>query len=206
MMRRSWLTGLIGMAVLALPSPVRPCDWGLPPAHVIDVAAQQVDRTPPSLAPMPAVALRRGPAPEGCGAQQITSCDGVGSLGITPVATDDRSAAAQIGFRLRVVAGNLPDGLTLPSTDIQASSGTIYLQWDDGIEDDHEAFSFTLELSAVDSAGNASAPVTLVVSDGGSDGGCAVGGGAAGAWWPMMLLVVVGGLARIAVRQSGRRQ
>jgi hypothetical protein len=203
-MRRCWLWGLVAIAVLGSPSPARPCSIPAPTPHLIDVAAQQVDHTAPVLAPTPAVVVRRGPSPDGCGAQQITSCDGVGSISITPVATDDRSPAAQIGFRLRVVAGNLPDRLTLPSTDIQALSGAINLHWDDGIEDDHEAFSFTLELSAVDSAGNASAPITLVVAEGGSGGACAMGGGAGGAWWPLGLLLVVGCLARIAARRRAR--
>jgi hypothetical protein len=100
-----------------------------------------------------------------------------------------------------VLSGSLPAGLTLPDTDIRAQSGAIHLHWQDGIEDEHEAFSFTLELTAVDTAGNSSPPVMLVVGDGGSAGSCAIGAGGAAAWWPLGLLMMLGGLARISRRR-----
>jgi hypothetical protein len=200
-MRPHWLAGLMGMAMVGLPSPARPCSFPAPTPHALDVAAQQVDHTPPSLVGRPVVAIQRGPSPEGCGAQQVTSCDGIGSLSITPAAADDRASAAELGFRLRVLSGSLPAGLTLPNTDVRAPSGAIQLHWQDGIEDEHEAFSFTLELAAVDTAGNISPPVMLVVGDGGSTGSCAIGGAGAAAWWPLGLLMMLAALGRTLRRR-----
>ena len=50
----------------------------------------------------------------------------------------------------------------------------VWVDWWDG-EGDQEAFSFTLEVVAIDLAGNESAPQTLLIADGGS-GGCRVAG------------------------------
>ena len=153
-----------------------PCSLPAYSPHQLDPAATG-DRTPPTLDAAPAVVIKRGPSPQqGCTGGSATSCDGIGSISITPVVRDDRTPIEQMGFRVRMVSGSLPDGLSLPSGDVRGFSGVLYLHWSDGTEDNHEAFSVTLEIVAVDTAGNASAPVAVVIADGGEgDGGCRVG-------------------------------
>lgn len=190
--------------LLSAPPPARACDFPALMKYQVETGIPQSDRTPPTLTANPAVVIKRGPGPEGCTKGVITSCDGMGSIAITPVVSDDVTAATDVGYRLKVVSGALPLGVAIPSMDLQSERGAIYLRWDDGEKAaDHEAFTFTLEIAALDRAGNVSTPTTVTISDGGGgDGGCAIVGGDAGcslggrqgaAMWPVagLLLVVV---------------
>lgn len=84
---------------------------------------------------------------------------------------------AEIGFRLELVSGALPSGLTLPTTAVRPSiADTLFLPWNDGAVDEQEAISFTLRITAVDRAGNVGPPTTITIVHPGSSGGCAIGG------------------------------
>jgi hypothetical protein len=195
------------MGLLLVQRSARSCDSPAFEPHRLDPAAQQVDRTAPSLGPSPAVNVHRSTSPQnGCTGGQGSSCDGIGSISITPTVADDRALPLEIGFRLRVLAGSLPEGLTLPNGDVKAQSGTIYFHWEDGNEADHEPFSFTLELIAVDTAGNLSAPVQVVVGDAGV-GGCSIGRSSArGRSGPGAFgCLILGCLATLWWRSGGRR-
>jgi MYXO-CTERM domain-containing protein len=196
-------TGLALLGLFLLQRPAHPCSFPGVEPHRLDPAAQQVDRTSPTLGPTPAVQVQRGPSPQqaGCGVQS-TSCDGLGSISITPAVADDRAPASEIGFRLRLTAGSLPEGLALPSGDIRATSGAIYFHWTDGTERDHEPFAFNVELIAIDTAGNLSAPVQVMVGDAGA-GGCSMGHSSAtsGANPGLLGWLTLAGLAMLGVRR-----
>jgi MYXO-CTERM domain-containing protein len=206
-----WLSRLqaLGFAllgVLLLQRAAHPCSSPGVDAHRLDPAAQQIDRTSPTLGPAPAVKVQRGSSPQmGCSGSQVSSCDGIGSISITPAVADDRAMASEIGFRVRLLAGSLPAGLTLPNVDFRALSGAIYFHWTDGTEADHEPFGFTLELVAVDTAGNLSAPVKVMVGDGGA-GGCSMGrlsvrsSPSSGATPGPLAWLILGGLAMLWLR------
>jgi hypothetical protein len=89
------------------------------------------------------------------------------------MATDDQTAVSRIGYRVRVTSGNAPTDLVPPHA-IEAVAGVLFLAWADGATDDQEALGLTLEIVAVDGAGNESAPQSVHVQDGGS--GCAFTG------------------------------
>ena len=165
------IAGLAGAA--ATPTPARACSFAGPTPYVVDPSMQATDQVAPTLPPLSVARLQRGKATEGC---SVNSCDGMGTLAIAGVATDDVSPATGIGYRFSVVAGALPPGFSLPAgpTQITISSDQIWLNWDDGRTSDQESIDFTLQLVAIDRAGNESAPQTVRVTD--DTGGCAVAG------------------------------
>jgi hypothetical protein len=83
----------------------------------------------------------------------------------------------RIGYRFTLVAGAFPAGFTLPSETIVllVSAGEMWLHWEDGATDDQESIDFTLQIIAVDAAGNESAPQTLRIRD--DQGGCRIAAG-----------------------------
>ena len=95
------------------------------------------------------------------------TCDDIGTISVPAAATDDTTPPERIGYRLSLLTGTLPAGLTLPADAIEpnAATTTLYIHWDDGATDEQEAIDFTLTVIAIDAAGNESAPQTLRVSD-----------------------------------------
>ncbi len=169
---RSSIGLLVALAVGALAArPARACSFGDTP-HTLDPEAQASDHVAPTLASPTLVRITRGQGSSGCGGSG-SSCDDIGSIGVSVPATDDATPAAQIGFRLSVVGGTPPGGI--PTQAVRASNGELWLHWADGNSGDQEAFAFTLQVVAIDLAGNESAPQTLLIADGGS-GGCRVAG------------------------------
>ena len=96
------------------------------------------------------------------------SCGDFVSVEITNLASDDLTPANQIGYRLTVVAGS---GFTPPQGDIRpgifADSYWLFL---DGYPDE---IDFTLQMIAIDAAGNESAPWTVRVHE--DSGACSIG-------------------------------
>jgi hypothetical protein len=101
----------------------------------------------------------------------------MGGIAFTDLATDDATAVERMGYRFTLVAGALPAGFTLPTGTVVVliSSGMMWLHWDDGATDDQESLDFTLQIVAVDAAGNESAPQTLRIRD--DQGGCHIAAG-----------------------------
>jgi hypothetical protein len=161
------------LAVLVLPAVVSPararaCSFIGPVPHTIDPALVGVDQTPPNL-PQPMVAqISRH---DGTGCMSGDSCGDFTTANITNLATDDMTAPNRIGYRFAVVAGRLPAGLTLPTgvVDWALADASLWINWS-GISED---FDFTLQLVAVDAAGNESAPQTVRIQD--DSGGCSIG-------------------------------
>ena len=132
--------------------------------HELDAAEQQIDRQPPAPAQVPADVvrvLRRG-------TKSDSSCDSIGLIQIEfTSAKDDRTPRARIGYRITHVAGTLPYGLSLPrdarlanpvAGDVSREVFRLELAWTDSATGDQDALDFTLALTAVDLAGNESAP------------------------------------------------
>jgi hypothetical protein len=176
MKRLAVLLAIAGLAG-ALGRPARACSFSGPAPYVIDASMQATDHVPPTLPPLSVASLQRGKANEGC---SVNSCAGIASLAIAGAATDDVTPAAGIGYRFSLVDGALPMSFAIlldqPSR-ATVADGKIWFNWDDSTAD-HEPIDFTLQVVAIDEAGNESAPQTVLVSHDAGDG-CAVAGGSA---------------------------
>ena len=159
------------LACLLGPSVAEACS-SVVEKHELDAAEQQIDRQPPAAAQVPADVvrvLRRG-------IRADTSCAGIGLIQIAFTgAKDDRTPRERIGYLITHVAGTLPYGLSLPSyarlatpvagdtlqglpRDLSGEVFLLTLMWADPATGDQGALDFTLALTAVDLAGNESAP------------------------------------------------
>jgi hypothetical protein len=135
------------------------------------------------------VSIVRGVGPQCIGPScSSTSCDGLGRIELSlGAASDDVSAAENIGYRLRVVEGALPDGLAIDETrradGIADGTASLVLLWIDEAEDEQEPFDFVLGVTPIDEAGNEGEELSISLADEGrAAGGCAtVHGGGAGA-------------------------
>ncbi len=173
------------MLILALlwASPALACVQIPDVAHVID--PESADVVAPAAPEIGEVAVGRGqgPEPAGCFSSVSTSCDDAGLISIAVSAADDVSAAEDIGYRVELVEGDLPESFTLSTAIWRARDGHLSLRWNDDATDDQEPFDVTLSIVAVDEGGNESQPVEIDVSDPGSTeaGGCDGSGGHLGA-------------------------
>ena len=122
---------------------------------------QATDQTPPDLPALPPPSISRSDESDGGGCG--STCSPRGSIWIDAQATDDMTPPAQIGYRVTLAGGTLPAGLTLPAFDL-ANTGGVRLFWGDDASSG-EAFDFTLQVVAIDLAGNESAPQTVRVHD-----------------------------------------
>jgi MYXO-CTERM domain-containing protein len=158
----------------AMPAPARACSTIGPTPYEIDPSLQAADNVPPTLPPLSVAHLHRGKAHGACSG---STCDGLASLGIAGAATDDVARPEGVGYRMSVVAGALPANFLLLSgpTRFYVQDGTIWFSWDDGETDDQESIDFTLQVVAIDLAGNESAPQTIRVTD--DQFGCAIARG-----------------------------
>jgi hypothetical protein len=74
-------------------------------------------------------------------------------------ATDDQAPAQRIGYRLAVVGGQAPEGMTIPSTAVLSDNGDLLLRF----LNTTSAFAFDLEIRAVDLNGNIGPATVLAV-------------------------------------------
>lgn len=171
-------TCLFVAAVIAFvaPAAAHACTFSGPQPLQIDPGLKATDRQPPSLTTVSVVGVKRGQGPQasGCG-QTASSCDDLGQIRIAVAGTDDMTPAEQLGFRVSIAAGKPPAGLIVPDSAVTidggpTGDGELLLLWTDGNTDDQESLDFTVNVVAVDRAGNESAPKTLRVADQGS--GC----------------------------------
>ena len=145
----------------------RACEPWVPSEQTIDPAQVGVDQTPPQLA-QPSVAELQKNDTGGTGC--TPKCGSDHSARLTNLATDDTTPVDKIGYRVTLVAGtaaNLSTGLR-NDIPVLATSVGLTVFWDG--DDD---FDFTIQVIAVDAAGNESAPRTVQISSGG--GGCSIG-------------------------------
>lgn len=175
---RGRAAGILAAGLMLFPSAqvAQACSFGAN-THQLDPAEKEVDSTPPGTPVVGPVKIARGRGPQraGCG-ESASSCDDIGSIEFALSASDDRTAASMMGFRIVVARGNAPSSLFPLSMDVRPSGGTMWVRWADGATDDQESLDFDLEVRAIDLAGNVSAEgaVVKVRQD---VGGCSIGGG-----------------------------
>ena len=193
-MRRGTL-GLTVFLVLAAPSfsgRARACSIALRQEHTIDPAQVGVDQTPPQLA-QPTVAELHNNETGGAGCQP--KCGSDHSARLTSLATDDITPVDRIGYRVTLVAGAAPGLNTGRLGAVLAGPDGLAVFWNG--DDD---FDFTVQVIAIDAAGNESAPRTVQISNG---GGCSVGHRRASDGLALAILALV--LARARARPASRR-
>ena len=186
---------LLALAVLALPGRARACDPFFPSPHMIDPAAVGVDTTPPQLDQPQVTGLHRidNDAGPGCGGK----CGWDHGATLINVATDDMTTVDRIGYRLTPVAGSEPRSNTWHGQAIDGTlGGMLMLFWDS--DDD---FDFTLQVIAIDAAGNESAPQTVRLH--GDSGGCSVSRGRANGLETLVAVALA--LAALSFRVSRQR-
>jgi hypothetical protein len=76
------------------------------------------------------------------------------------VATDDMTPRARIGYRLSLESGTLPLDVALPVNAIEPNGDLVQVQFN---SETTAWFNFTLQVVAIDLAGNESPPQTVVV-------------------------------------------
>lgn len=165
---------VLAAIVAALRANAHACSVAGPGPYMIDAAMQATDHVAPTLGPLAIAGLHRGEKTTGC--MEANSCDGIGWLTINVAVSDDVTPANGVGYRFSIVAGTLPPSFSIlldQPTQVPASDGALSFSWDDGT-DDHQPIDFTLQVTAIDRAGNESAPQTLRVTD--DPGGCAIAG------------------------------
>ena len=168
--RRRTMGALLAIAAfvaIVAPGRAHACSFAGPTPHIIDPAMVGVDQTPPTL-PQPAVAEITHNDSDGC--METSSCHDIVSARITNLAIDDTTSSDQIGYRFAVIAGTPPAGFSLPTGTVRMPifDGSFYLHWTAGQDVD-----VTLNVFAVDAAGNQSGPQMLRIHE--DLGGCSVG-------------------------------
>jgi hypothetical protein len=197
-MNRLALLLSLAVAIGSLSSPrrARACKPLGHTTHVINPAMQAMDQTPPTLPAIPPPELHfASDDSKGCGDDY---CPDVGAIFIPALATDDWTKPGQIGYRLSLVAGTLAPGLSLPVDAIEPGGDRLHLYWDSTTG---RPVDLTLQVVAIDLAGNESAPQTVrVAHDPG--GACAIARGRPSrSATPWLALAAV----LIAVHRSRRR-
>src|SRR3954470_5000711 len=144
--------------------PARACSFAGPAPYMIDASMRATDHVAPTLPPLSVVRLQRGESNDGC---SVDSCAGIASLAIAGAATDDVTAPEGIGYRFSLVDGTLPMSFPIlldqPSR-ATVADGKLWFNWDDGAATGRGPIDFTLQVVAIDQAGNESAPQTVRVS------------------------------------------
>ena len=140
-------------------------------------AAYASDTVAPS-AVTAAAAVHRSADDSGCGGVSGGTCGDLASISITVAATDDAAPVDKLGYQLRVVSGELPAGLTIPTTPVISYAGDeLYFYFNYG---DRSGFVVDLEIRAVDLNGNLGPPSVITIGEPG-DSGCQAGGRPGGA-------------------------
>jgi hypothetical protein len=170
----------------------RACDPVTNTPFALDPAQVGVDQTPPALGQPTVVEVRHDDNGEGC---VTPKCGWDNSVSIRNLATDDTTPPDRIGYRLKAIAGSAPPGLNTGDGAILAWGDTLWLYFDgDGDVD------FTLEIVALDAAGNESEPRTVRIHN--DTGGCRIGRGALDG----RLTPAIVGLALAAALRRRRRR
>jgi len=168
---------LLGASPAALP-----CSYLTHEPHAIDPNAGLFDTDPPKPPRLLKVdGIKRGVGPDITGAS--TSCDDLGTLTLTMEAAEDqRTPPEEMGYRVQLAAGSLPDGLTLPAGPVRQlplaegdqQRAKLLFVWIDGATDEQEPLDFTLDITPVDRAGLEGGAARVRVKHPGSDG-CGLG-------------------------------
>jgi hypothetical protein len=178
------LRGLVALTALLCAPSAFACSLLGPQPHELIEGSD--DATAPSTPTLGALTISRGRGPKG---GMSTSCDDIGWITLPLTAEDDASDAASIGYVLALTAGSLPFDLPTEPVRPQSDEG-LTLNWIDEATNEQEPLEATLEVVAVDEAGNVSAePLVVEISDPGRSAGCAAVP-AASAWALLGLLAL----------------
>jgi len=196
--RRGLLVLAVTLTVVLGIRPARTCVLPGFADHTLDPAEQAADKQSPAAPQVSNVGIGRGVGPRsGCGGDvTATSCDDIGSIHLAVSATDDRTTAPEMGYRLSLASGSLPPNMILPTQDIRLSGADgLVLHWIDGATDDQETVNFELRIFSVDRAGNASATGTVVRVRSEGDGGCGIARAPRGEPGGSLLFIAVAAIA-----------
>lgn len=130
----------------------------------LDPMEQALDTSPPGRTVVKELGITRGRGPRsaGDGAWSSTSCDDIGTIAmILKPPTDDRTAADKLGYEVRIVAGQAPNGIVRLEPRL-ARDGRLFLRWVDGAHDNQEPIDFSIVIVAVDAAGRRGAPSAAI--------------------------------------------
>lgn len=168
--------GCLFFAIISGARPTQACSFLAPRGFEGDTALD--DGTSPPTAPMDlSYEINRGVGGQqsGC-SQESTSCDDIGKIEIRlGTAQDDRTPVEAIGYRIELVSGQFPAGKLLPHLAVFAPEGMIVATWADGATDEQEPIDFSITITAIDAAGNTSAPSEILrIHDEGNSPGCRV--------------------------------
>jgi len=169
----------VATLALAIPRAAQACSYGYQP-HQLDAAEKAVDTTPPATPVAGPITISRGHGAShtGCGGSIASSCDDLGSVTFALSATDDRTPAATMGFRVTARGPGSFEGVFPLDMDVRLFDGKMVVRWIDGATDNQESLDFDLEVRAIDLAGNVSAePAIVRVRQ--DPGGCRIGRGSA---------------------------
>jgi len=187
------------LPALFLPARTRACSLGGNFPFTTDPEQVGVDRTAPQLA-QPTVSVEAvDNGDQGC----QSKCGFDFRARLSNLATDDITPVDRMGYRLTTGAGTAPlvhswqDGQAIGG----AQDGTLTLAWSGD-----EGFAFTLQVVAVDLAGNESEPRTVHIND--TTSGCRVGGRRSrGAHAPLIVALAMAiAVVRRRERVTARRQ
>jgi hypothetical protein len=190
------------LVLLLIHRPGRTCSLATPADHVVDPGEQQADTQPPAAPEVTGVSVRQPSASGGgCGGSTSGasgSCGDVGFINIAVRATDDRTASADMGYKISLASGSPPSTLKLPTKAIRASEPTgLFLYWTGDATD----LDFELQIFSVDRGGNVSATATVARVRSEREGGCSVARLPGGAGSQSLLFV-----AAAAIAWTGRRR
>lgn len=157
--------GLVALSFFCAPSALACSVLGPLPHSVIEASD---DDSPPSAPQLQALTITRGKA-SSLGA--AGSCGDLGFLTFDLVTEDDTTAGDAIGYQLTLVSGELPFELPVEFVRPQSSTNLTFT-WVDGATRGQEPLSATVDIAAVDEAGNVGASITVVIDDPGH-AGCA---------------------------------
>ncbi len=164
---------VVASVVAALRVDARACSPVPTFPHTVDPSMQATDQTPPTLPAIPPPQFHYDDDSSsdlnGC----TPKCGGATYVGIPAVATDDMTNRYSIGYRLTLESGTLPPDLALPATAINPTGDVVRVFFN---RDTTGSFVFTLQVVAIDLAGNESAPQTVVV-DNHTDSECSIANG-----------------------------
>lgn len=169
----------------------------------IDLAEAAIDAAPPSAIGDVSVSIRRGHVHgAGCSGD---SCDDIGGVTFAfEPPSDDRTQAADFGYRARLVEGSPPTdhwALFFESAVLsdyyyndpsRAPIARLYLSWPDGRSNEQEALQFALELIPLDQAGNEGPPTLVRVADPFRVGGCSTTTARRWAGFDFVVLLLLG--------------
>jgi uncharacterized protein (TIGR03382 family) len=164
---------LLGLAaLLESASPAHACTIAPLEDHQLDTA-HNTDTVAPSAVTASAI-VERQDSGGGCAGAQ-SKCGGGAWITIAVTASDNAATVDKLGYQLRIVSGEAPDGLVIPSTAVTPVGGQLHFYFN---AEDRAGFALDLELRARDLNGNLGPPTVIKVGEPG-ESGCSTGGSGA---------------------------